>query len=62
MDVETKTSREWTKDVDTETPSRLLLFSGLQMIEKSFVQITLELSSGKILLYGTSLKTLVKIQ
>ena len=27
MDVETETSREWTKDVDTETPSRLSLIS-----------------------------------
>ena len=28
MDVETETSRDWTKDVDTETPSRLSLISG----------------------------------
>ena len=27
MDVETETSRDWLKDVDTETPSRLLLIS-----------------------------------
>ena len=35
-------------------------WSLVQMIEKSLVQISLELSSGKILLYGTSLKKLVK--
>ena len=28
MDVETETSRDWAKDVDTETPSRLSLISG----------------------------------
>ena len=27
MDVETETSRDWAKDVDTETPSRLSLIS-----------------------------------
>ena len=27
MDVETETSRDWSKDVDTETSSRLLLIS-----------------------------------
>ena len=29
VDVETETSRDWAKDVDTETLSRLLLISGL---------------------------------
>ena len=29
MDVETETSRDWAKDVDTETPSRLSLISGM---------------------------------
>ena len=27
MDVETETTRDWAKDVDTETPSRLSLIS-----------------------------------
>ena len=27
LDVDTETSRDWAKDVDTETPSRLLLIS-----------------------------------
>ena len=31
MDVETETSRDWAKDVDTETPSRLLLISELSL-------------------------------
>ena len=34
MDVETETSRDWAKDVDTETPSRLSLISGHIYIEK----------------------------
>ena len=29
MDVETKTSRDWAKVVDTETPSRLSLISAI---------------------------------
>ena len=29
MDVETETSRDWAKDVDTETPLRVLMFSVL---------------------------------
>ena len=29
MDVETETSRDWAKDVDTETPSRLSLISDM---------------------------------
>ena len=34
MDVETETSRGWTKDVDTETPSRVLLIYGVEFCQQ----------------------------
>ena len=38
MDVETETSRDWAKDVDTETPSRLMLISDMVGLDFSFLQ------------------------
>ena len=34
LDDETETSRDWAKDVDTETSSRLLLISDVNLIMK----------------------------
>ena len=38
MDVETETSRDWAKDVDTETPSRLSLISGTNVTKPDQLQ------------------------
>ena len=38
LDVETETSRDWAKDVDTETPSRLMLISDMVGLDFSFLQ------------------------
>ena len=40
LDVETETSRDWAKDVDTETPSRLSLISGMNVIIGDIFQLS----------------------
>ena len=54
MDVETETSRDWAKDVDTETPSRLSLISVLYLDYsrlESFDLKILDLEKGHIDLF-----------
>ena len=41
MDVEIETSRDCPKDVDTETPSRLLLTSGAYLTNSVYLFITI---------------------